>query len=80
MADRDEVSDAQLQQDVAARKVAVAGLLSRKDKAGALAACLVDPPFQAKNNDIKVHYFTVHEALQTCVYNRFLFLYIGGEC
>lgn len=50
----DEVSDSQLQAEVAARKAAVAGLLSRKDKAGALAACLTDPPVYAKNNDIKV--------------------------
>lgn len=74
MADREEVSDGQLQAEVAARKSAVAALLQRKDKAGALAASLVDPPFQAKNNDIKVCYKfrppTSHSLFLT-VYNEF---------
>ena len=58
MADMDEgvqVSDSQLQSEVGARKATVESFLSRKDKAGALAACLTNPPIQAKNNDIKVY-------------------------
>jgi hypothetical protein len=61
MADHDDnqTSDSQLQADVAARKSAVANLLASKNKAGALAASLANPPFHAKNNDIKVLLFTL---------------------
>ena len=59
MGDHEEISDSQLQADVAARKANVASLLAGKNKAGALAACLTDPPVHAKNNDIKVGYVLV---------------------
>jgi hypothetical protein len=60
MADHsDDTSDAQFQADVAARKAAVASMLASKNKAGALAASLANPPFLAKNNDIKVLLFTL---------------------
>jgi hypothetical protein len=52
--EKQTVSDSQLQSEVAARRTEVAGLLSRKNKSGALIAALTNPPVQTKNNDIKV--------------------------
>ena len=52
--DGPQVSDSQLQVEIGSRRTEVAGLLGRKNKAGALVAALQNPPVQAKSNDIKV--------------------------
>ena len=49
-----EVSDAQLQEEVAARLAEVNRLLTKKDKLNALRLCLSNPPVGAKAVEIKV--------------------------
>jgi len=50
MAEKDDkINEAELAAEVARRETEVNNLLSRKDKKGALAACLVDPPVTSKD-------------------------------
>jgi hypothetical protein len=48
------ISDSQFIEEIAARKNEVDKLLTKKDKAGALALCLRSPPVGTKNAEIKV--------------------------
>jgi hypothetical protein len=50
MADKDDkVNEAELAAEVASRETEVNNMLTRKDKKGALAACLVNPPVTSKD-------------------------------
>ena len=42
--------------EVSARSTQVSGLLQRKDKAGALAASLKNPPVNSKSEELKVSF------------------------
>jgi hypothetical protein len=58
--------------EVTARTSLVADLLKRKDKAGALAASLVNPPVNSKSEELKVFFIKV-----VGLFERLHFLIIG---
>lgn len=54
MEDEAKVDDSKFQAEVSQRSMEVAALLQKKDKAGALAKALENPPLWAKTAEVKV--------------------------